>query len=419
MGALPSLGAAEADGALKLVIVLSRHGVRSPLQTNLVLGKYAAERWPEWKVAPGLLTPHGREQMVQMGSYYRARYVAEGLLTGDAVQDEPLVFFRSNNLPRTMKSARAMAAGLLPGTDEPNLHARAAGQVDALFLPVQAGAATPNRDLAVAAVLGRMGNDPANLTLAYREDLAALQQVLGPVSGQPGKVALLDAPAKVGPGQIDHAVDLRGPIRVAQQATDALLLQYAEGMPMADVGWGRVNSATLTQLLKLHSLYFDVTQRTFYPAQAQASNLADHILKTLQRAAGGPPVPEAFGNSENKLIVLVGHDTNIVNLGGLLGADWYLPGTQANPVLPGGALVFELRSRPPEGRYYVRVLYVSQTLDQIRNLTPLTLAQPPGLAPIFIPGGSEAGPGYDVPFAKFEALLQRVIDPRFVLTGAP
>jgi 4-phytase/acid phosphatase len=61
-------GAAPADKELKLVIVLTRHGVRSPLQANQVLGKYAAEPWPEWKVAPGILTPHGRQEMAMMGA---------------------------------------------------------------------------------------------------------------------------------------------------------------------------------------------------------------------------------------------------------------------------------------------------------------------------------------------------------------
>ena len=410
--------ATESEGTLKLVVIMTRHGVRSPLQTNQVLGKFAAEPWPEWGVKPGLLTPHGHQQMVGMGGYYRARYVAAGLLTGDAALDAPTVFFRANNEPRTMESAVALAAGLLPGTAAPNVHALPAGRIDPLYQPVKAGTAKPDRDLAVAAVLGRIGNDPANLTRAYRAEFDALQRVLGPVSGQPGKTPVLELPGAVVPGEFDHTVAVQGPVRTAMQITDALLLEYAEGMPMEQVGWGRLDSATLTQLLKLHSLYFDLTQSTLLAAQAQASNLADHIRQTLQRTVRGGSAEGAFGPPGQKLVVVSGHDTNIVNLAALLGAQWYLPGTQLNPLLPGGALVFELRERPG-GSYFVRVLYVSQTLDQIRTLHPLSLEQPPAIAPIFIPGCSEKTPGFDVPFAKFEALLQRVIDPQFVTPGVP
>ena len=421
VGIIPAARAAEPASDLRMVIVLTRHGVRSPLQTNEILGKYAAEPWPEWTVARAILTPHGRQQMVMMGGYYRARYVAEGLLTGDPAKDFPQVFFRSDNDERTQETSRALAEGLLPGAPAPELHTRPAGQIDPLFQPVKAGTATPDRGLAAAAVLGRMGNDPANILQAYHPEFVALEQVLCGPGGTPpaGKVSVLDLPAKVVPGEGDHTVGIEGSLRTAMQVTDALLLEYTEGMPMAEVGWGRLTSATLTQLLTLHSLYFDLTQGTFYPAQVQASNLADHVLQTLQRGAGGAAVPEGFGKAGQKLIVIAGHDTNIVNLGGLLGLKWWLPGTQLNPVLPGGALVFELRQRRADDRFVVRAYYVSQTLEQIRNLTPLSLEAPPAIAPIFIPGCSEAGPGFDVPLDKFETLLQRVVDPKFVLTGSP
>ncbi len=414
----PGMFAAASDSELKLVVILTRHGVRSPLQTNQILGKFAAEPWPEWSVKPGLLTPHGHQQMVRMGEYYRARYVAAGLLTGDPAKDAPAFFFRANNEPRTMESAVALATGLLPGTAEPNLHTLPKGRIDALYQPVKAGTSKPDRDLAVAAVLGRIGNDPANLTLAYRAEFDALQRVLGPVSGQPGKTPVIELPGAVVHGEFDHTVAVQGPIRTAMQITDALLLEYTEGMPMKDVGWGRLDSATLTQLLKLHSLYFDLTQSTLYAAQAQASNLADHILQTLQRTVRGGSAEGAFGEPGQKFVLISGHDTNIINFAGLLGAHWYLPGTQQDPLLPGGALVLELRQNATGG-FFVRVLYVSQTLDQIRNLPPLSLEHPPAIAPIFIPGCSENTPGYDIPFAKFEALLHRTIDPQFVAPGVP
>jgi len=131
----------------------------------------------------------------------------------------------------------------------------------------------------------------------------------------------------------------------------------------------------------------------------------------------GQATPGAFGTPNHKLVIVVGHDTNIINLGGMLGLDWWLPGTQMNPVLPGGAMIFELRQRHQDGKFVVRAYYASQTLDQMRALTPLTLENPPAVAPIFIPGCSEAGPGFDAPLSRFEDLLHRVIDPEFVLPG--
>jgi 4-phytase/acid phosphatase len=42
------------------------------------------------------------------------------------------------------------------------------------------------------------------------------------------------------------------------------------------------------------------------------------------------------------------------------------------------------------GAYSVRVFYTAQTLDQMRNATPLSLANPPERVPVFVPGCGRA-----------------------------
>ena len=77
-----------------------------------------------------------------------------------------------------------------------------------------------------------------------------------------------------------------------------------------------------------------------------------------------------------------------------------------------------MRRRKSDPQFFVRVSYVSPTLDQMRALTPLTIDQPPATAQIFIPDCSDSTPGFDAPLPRFEALLRRVIDPRFVTPSA-
>jgi 4-phytase/acid phosphatase len=412
----PALRASEAGDELRLVIAVTRHGVRSPLYGNDVLGKFADQPWPQWSVPPGYLTPHGRQQMVLMGAYYRTLYASEGLLTGDATVDQARVFFRSDSDQRTTETAHDLAKGLLPSvTIDP--HARPLDQLDPLFRAAKLPIGHPNLQLGVAAVLGRIGGDAAIVSQACAPAFETLHRVLLGKSAAllPGKVEVCDLPASIEPGATDHVVAMKGPLRTAMQITDNLMLEYAEGMPLSEVGWGRLSRAELTQLMQLHSLYFGLTDGTFYPAQAQGSNLASHILKTMDQAATGRADPGAFGTPGHRLVILVAHDTNIINLGGLMGLSWWLPGTQANPLLPGGALIFELRQRRSDRQFTVRAYYLSQSLDQIRTLEPLTLKNPPGHAPIFIPGASEAGPGFPAPLRRFQELLQRVIDPEFVL----
>jgi 4-phytase/acid phosphatase len=74
--------------------------------------------------------------------------------------------------------------------------------------------------------------------------------------------------------------------------------------------------------------------------------------------------------------------------------------------------VFELRQSQSTGAYIVRASYISQTLDQLRNRTVLTLNTPPASAPLFIPGCSVRNDTFDCPLAKFAALAKQVIDPQ-------
>ncbi len=119
----------------------------------------------------------------------------------------------------------------------------------------------------------------------------------------------------------------------------------------------------------------------------------------------------ALGNPSTKMVVLVGTNTNIVGLAGLFHLDWLLPGYQPDVAAPGGALVFELRQSPRTGEYIVRASYVSQTMDQLRNQTSLTLAAPPATAPVFIPGCSTRNATFDCTLADFVTVSKRAIDP--------
>ena len=73
-------------------------------------------------------------------------------------------------------------------------------------------------------------------------------------------------------------------------------------------------------------------------------------------------------------------------------------------------MVFELRQRA-DGRFFVRILYLAQTLDQMRDGTVLTGDHPPARSPIFIPGCSQGTSGYDAPLEAFRALAARRMNP--------
>jgi 4-phytase / acid phosphatase len=399
---------------LRMVIIVTRHGVRSPLTANDAMAKYAAQPWPKWETAPSIQTPHGSELIGLMGDYYRQRFLRSGLLSGDPATDGPLVFLRADNDQRTIETARILGKSLVPVGDL-EMHALPEGTKDPLFQPFRAHVGHPDAALAAASVLGRMGGDPRNIERAYATQFAELKDILYGHGVTPPESAGFDVPSTITPGEKNYLVELSGPLRAAEVCTDSFILEYTDGMPAADVGWGRVDAKVMTDMLALHELLFDLTERTFYPAQVGASNLASHIVDSLEQGALGQPVPGALGPAGERIIVIAGHDSTLAALGGLFDLNWWLPGTQMNPMLPGGALLFELWKRGgPEEDYYVRTSYVAQSLDQQRDAVILSLEKPPALSPIFIPGCSGTGPNFDAPLKAFVRQARKVIDPAFI-----
>jgi len=110
----------------------------------------------------------------------------------------------------------------------------------------------------------------------------------------------------------------------------------------------------------------------------------------------------------------VGHDTNLSNLSGMLGLSWHLPGYQPDDTPPGGALVFSLWQQPGTARYFVRMQYLAQTLEQMRNAAPLTLAAPPAKQDVAVAGCESATASAGCRWETFAQALRRSIDNRFV-----
>jgi 4-phytase/acid phosphatase len=399
---------------LKLAIILTRHGVRSPLESNESLSAYAAQPWPTWETPPGVQTPHGNQLIALMGDYYRERFMRSGLLTGDPAVDGPLVYIRADNDQRTLATATILGKALVP-IGEPMVHAPPEGEGDPLFRAYRDHVGHANVDLAAASVLGRLGGNPANLEHAYAAQLGELDSILYGPGMTPPAGSPLGKPTTVSAGSQKYVVSLKGRFQAALQCSDALILEYADGKPMQDVGWGRFDESKIMDILTLNVVYFDLANRTLYPAQVEGLNLASHIVDTLEQAAGTESVPGALGPQGEHLVLLVGHDSDIAYIGGMFGMNWLIPGAPMNPTLPGGALLFELwKKGDGAGAYYVRTSYVSQTLKQDREATLLSLDNPPSRSPIFIPGCGGIVPDFDAPLGSFIRQARKVIDPAFI-----
>jgi 4-phytase/acid phosphatase len=203
---------------------------------------------------------------------------------------------------------------------------------------------------------------------------------------------------------------LAGPFATGSTFSENLLLEYANGLDGAALGWGRLTRENLDRVLEIHTVYADLMRRTPYLARARGSNLLSHVLHSLEQAATGRPTPGAIGAPGELLLLLAGHDTNQSNLSGMLGLSWKLAGYQPDDTPPGGALIFSLWRDEDTGQYSVKLRYVAQTLEQMRYAKPLSMAAPPEGQDVALPGCAAAG----CPWETARRAIEKAIDPAFV-----
>ncbi|MGC1463073.1 MAG: histidine-type phosphatase [Terracidiphilus sp.] len=380
-------GHTNGKARLKLVVILSRHGVRPPTWTQERLNAYSALPWPNWTVPPGNLTPHGYELMKRFGSFERASYAEAGLFVAKGCSDAAATYVWADTDQRTMESGRALAEGMFPGCP-PMVHSLAAGEHDPLFHPrahgLKAASALPVKNEHETTAMQLPDKDQSELLAEMQHVLMGCSPRKSCTPVQAPEILLLGDSTNATGGISDHPVEIRGPLGQASSFAEDFLLEYVEGMPSSQVGWGNVDAAQLRRFITLHSDYSDLTHRTPESARAEASNLLFHIARTLDQGAEGHSVEDALGPAGSKMVLLVGHDTNISGVAALLGLDWSLDGRR-DDTPPGTELAFGLWQNE-NGAYTVRVTVSMQTLRQMREMRKLTSAAPPAQEELMLKG---------------------------------
>lgn len=372
------------------VVMLMRHGVRPPTKNPPMPAGTAAQDWPDWPGPPGWLTPHGAKAVTALGAWDGARARRLGLLPASGCPANGAVRVVTDSDQRTIATGDAWLSGLAPGCAIANEH-KPQDEPDPVFSAIETGlgridVARANAELNAAVGAGGM----AALDKREKPLLDRLDAIL---CGKPAKKSCGVGHEASGlvPAQADKRPKLSGALDRASTAAQILLLQYAQGKEPKNVGWGRAGAADIKALSAFHALEFNLLAR---PPHVAAANLAG-ILPILKSGLEGPI----------KLTMVSGHDTNVANLGGLFGLHWQVPGIAADDPSPGGAILIE-RLGDGKGNAYVRALFRSQTLEQIRSAAALG-PNAPYRAVMPIPGCTALGIKGLCTLADFEAKIAR------------
>jgi len=410
-----SFSSGPGDEALHKVVVVSRHGVRAPTAPAAELANWAAQPWPARDQPLAALTPRGAALARVMGRWYREYAATQGMIPAAGCPDPGALFVYADVPERTRATAQALIDGFAPDCGFA-VRTRQGAKVDPVFHPLEAGVCRLDPLVAQTRVLERVGGDANRATRDLKAQFGALQSVLDCCKpalclafGRAERCTLADLPTAITPLPDGAGLALIGALPIASTATELFLLEYLDGLPMPDVGWGRVTPAQIRDLLRLHTEQYDLMQRTPYLARRMGSALASRLANavTSTRMLGFGVVDPAVRDA--KFVMVVGHDTNLWNLAAMMDVSWSQPGWQRNQTPPGGALMFEVREGKDK-KLRVYTSYVAQSMEQMRNATPLTGDVQPQRTPLRIPGCSSQAQGFPCTLDEFAVALRNVID---------
>lgn len=387
IAALPvgmSAYAADGDMQLQQVLMLSRHNLRAPLATNgSVLEQSTKKSWPQWDVAGGELTTKGGVLEVYMGNYTRQWLAQQGLVQNGSCPDSSSIFVYANSLQRTVATAQYFVTGAFPGCDIAVTHQDAMGTMDPVFNPVITDDSEAFNKKALAAMTA------ANEKLALKPALQRLEKIIDYKS----------SPACNGKKQCDLSSGdntfiaengkepgVNGPLKTGNSLVDAFTLQYYEGFPADQVAWGQIKTPEQwKELAAIKNGYQDALFTSPEVARDVAAPLVDYIRSQLvdQDKASAP-----------KVTLMVGHDSNIASLLSALQVKPYeLPGNDEKTPI-GGQVVFERWHDAKNNKDLLKVEYVYQTADQLRNADVLSLKNPPKRVTLQLAGCDTDANGY-------------------------
>ena len=355
---------------LDKVVVLSRHNIRSPMSgSGSLLGELTPHSWFSWTSAPSELSVRGGTLETSMGQYFRQWLEEEGLFPENFQPEDGAVRFYANSKQRTIATSTFFSAGLLPVWDTPVERHAAYDTMDPVFSP-NLTFTSPSYEQDVISQISEMGGEAgldgiqAELqdALVLLMDVTDMEDSAGYPSGVYGDLLNDQTELLIEEGK---EPGMNSPIKTAASMADALTLQYYEERDAVKAAFG--HELTEDDWRLMHSIV-DVYTDMLFTAPLVSVNVAHPLLEELRAELLAEGRAFSF---------LCGHDSNVVSVLAALGVeDYTLPNT-VEPKTPIGVKLVFARYLTPENEAWYTVSLVYQSTQQLRDLSLLSLDNPP------------------------------------------
>lgn len=385
---------------LKQVVVISRHGIRSALPETLrFLHSVTPKSWKLWDCDAGYLTPRGGVLEHYFGAYFRQWMRQQNF---DVVAND--IFVYANSLQRTVATAQYFTLGAFAGWDISIKHKYPIQRMDPIFNPVVRDDSFTFKQQVIEDLKLYTGSRDfieqldRELTPAY-ELLSEILDYRHSQFYQKNQCDLAKLPTAFELKANQEPI-ISGSLAIGTAVADALILQYYSGFNSQENGWGMINSQQERSMIaNIKNQYINLLFKSPFLAKHIAKPLISFVQQMLQQ-------------QQHKLVLLVGHDSNIAAITGALRfKDYQLPGqTEETPI--GGKLVLQRWQNNHDQQHYFRAQYFYQTAEQLHLAHELSLTSPAQQLTLeFVDL-----PKFDQGFYRWQDIEQRILQ---YLTAAP
>eukprot|EP00927_Polykrikos_kofoidii_P047048 TRINITY_DN4113_c0_g1_i1.p1 TRINITY_DN4113_c0_g1~~TRINITY_DN4113_c0_g1_i1.p1 ORF type:complete len:406 (-),score=53.77 TRINITY_DN4113_c0_g1_i1:109-1326(-) len=308
----------QADPASKSTVIVMRHCLRSTDDNDMIAipglshsNDYSSQPWFEFPVPAWFCLPRGEELLEAQGRQLKAQ---GGLpMPLHAVADDMPVGQRDNVTMQRILGG----LGLTPGTSD------VSAIVDSQPFATQTTAACardrPSLPEMQAGLDAFIAANP--LSASYARKLERMYEIAG--DGVAGNWTGLGCRAEK---DSNEAIALlSGACEVGHHLAERLLMEWGGGLPTA---WGQIDGDEVAELLDLWTTGMNI----WFSTQPMLGYLGAPIAAA---------VIDGFHDDKRGTNLLVGHDTNLIQLGSLLNLTWPAGPFPTNSALPGSMLRFD------------------------------------------------------------------------------
>jgi hypothetical protein len=358
---LAAISVASAQLKVEKVILLSRHGIRTPYGAKesgqKTMGAFTTNpdaKWGDNVTSGGAnltlwgasldqgLTKHGAAVLKRMGEYYSAEFKALG-----GSKSSITVYADHESSNRDVHTAEAFMSGLLPTStvtinNPPNL---------TKWLFNQGASSTPSCKLPTQIIVdGTLGGNITKYTTSEHSMVMAVSEALKccqpsvcssskEVDGE--ECSLMGAPMAWNPVAFWSLYS--GPLAIGSTLAEWIQLMYLNNLDYQGLVGTTIDEAAVSDLTRVHQLNLDITDDNVWTARSFGSDLLAHITATMDQLfsdSDASAVAPSDGSGllskpTDKMVYYAGHDLNIYFIRALLGLKWVTKSFNPNQSPPG------------------------------------------------------------------------------------